>query len=48
MVGESSRVFVLEAENLVDFLFGRDSPSVDWPKNMLSVGILACIYLVII
>ena len=48
LVGESSRVFILKAEDLVDLLFGSNGPSVDWPENMLSVSGLARIYFIIV
>ena len=48
MVGESSRVFILKAENLGDLLFGCDGPSVDRPENVLSIGSLACVYFIIV
>ena len=48
VVGESPWVFVLEAENLVDRLFWRDSSRENRPEDMLSVGALARVYLIII
>ena len=46
--GEGEGIFVLETKELVDLLFGRDSPCVDWPEDVFSVGRLAGIYLIII
>ena len=48
VVRESPRIFILEAEDLVDFLLRRDGTSIDWPKNMLPVSSLARVYFVII
>ena len=48
VVREGSWKFVLEAEELIDRLFGRDGPCVERPEDMFSAGRLAGVYLVII
>ena len=48
VVGEGPRIFVLETENLVDLLFRRDGPRIDWPENVLSIGTFARVYLIIV